>query len=100
MKRLKDIKDINFVPEESIGTAWYEQDREVSEPIVMKSAAGWYIGSICRQPTFPDGDYHYEPYDRYTVYYANSYEPEQLLRKSQDTNPNHRQEIERCSVLF
>lgn len=101
MKLLKDIQDINFVPEHSLGIGQFNSPHmEVSEPIVMQSGAGWYIGSICRQPTFPDGDYHYEPYDRYTVYYGNSYEPEQMLRKSQDTNPNHREDLERCSVLF
>ena len=109
MRLLKDIQDINFVPEHSLPLSTHHSpNMEVSEPIVMQSGAGSYIGSICRRPysdedaegTALTEDYLYEPYDRYTVYYGNSYEPEQLLRKSQDTNPTHREDYERCSVLF
>jgi len=90
MKLLKDITDITFGPENPMEYGPFnDPDMEVSEPLVMKSAAGWYIGSIARTPMELD-DYLYEPYDRYTVYYNTSYEPEQMLRKSQDTNPNHR----------
>ena len=35
---------------------------EVSEPIVIASAAGWYVGAICREDGFV------QPYDRFTEY--------------------------------
>jgi hypothetical protein len=61
MELLKDLKDIKFP---------YGIDPdfggEVSESIVMRSNAGWYIGSICRpEPTEPDW---IEPYDKETGY--------------------------------
>ena len=43
MKFAKDIKDIKFEKINSYGE-WIE----VSEPIVMASAAGWYVGAICK----------------------------------------------------
>ena len=49
MKILKAIKDIKF-------------DNGVSEPIVMASAAGWYVGAIDNSEGFV------QPYDRYTGY--------------------------------
>ena len=53
----KNIKDIEFnvIP-------MYGEDMEVSEPIVMASAAGWYVGKICKEDGFV------QPYDRYTEY--------------------------------
>ena len=57
MKFAKDIKDIEFNKINSYGE-WIE----VSEPIVMASAAGWYVGSIDNSEGF------IQPYDRYTDY--------------------------------
>lgn len=50
MKILKEIKDIKF------------RDNGVSEPIVMSSQAGWYIGAV------DNSDGFIQPYDRYTAY--------------------------------
>ena len=50
MQVLKDQKDIKF------------DTKGVSEPIVMASAAGWYVGSIDKSEGFA------QPYDRYTDY--------------------------------
>ena len=57
MEFAKKIEDINF---EKINT--YGEMIEVSEPIVMASAAGWYVGAICKEDGF------IQPYDRYTEY--------------------------------
>ena len=105
MKLLKDITDITFEPDNPMGYGPFnDPDIEVSEPIVMKSAAGWYVGTICRRynPYFIRVDYNdmnvpeevdwytYEPYDRYTVYYDTPYIPSNILLQSKDPNPNHR----------
>ena len=60
MEFAKKIKDINF---EKINS--YGEMMEVSEPIVMASAAGWYVGAICKDP---DCDGMIVPYNRYTEY--------------------------------
>ena len=60
MKILKDIEDIEFNPVDVYG-----EEVEVSEPIVMASAAGWYVGAICKDP---DCDGMIVPFDRYTDY--------------------------------
>ena len=57
MKTLKNIKDIEFNT-----VTMYGETMEVSEPIAMASAAGWYVGAICK------GEYCVEPFDRYTDY--------------------------------
>jgi hypothetical protein len=57
MEFAKKIEDINF---EKINS--YGEMMEVSEPIVMASAAGWYVGAICKE------DGIIQPYDRYTQY--------------------------------
>ena len=57
MEFAKKIEDINFEKINSYGE-WIE----VSEPIVMASAAGWYVGAICKEDDF------IQPYDRYTEY--------------------------------
>ena len=49
MKLLKDIKDIDF-------------NNNISEPIVMRSSAGWYIGTIYND------DGLIMPYERHTHY--------------------------------
>jgi len=49
MQLLKDIKDIIF-------------SNNISEPIVMRSASGWYIGKVYKTPTL------IAPYDRLTEY--------------------------------
>ena len=61
MKIAKNIKDIEFNDTNVYGT-WMP----VSEPIVMASAAGWYVGAICKDP---DCDGMIVPYNRYTGYF-------------------------------
>ena len=34
----------------------------ISEPLAMASAAGWYIGQLCKEDDFP------MPFDRFTEY--------------------------------
>ena len=60
MQIAKDIKEIKFVDTNVWGT-----EMPVSEPIVMASAAGWYVGAICKDP---DCDGMIVPFDRYTDY--------------------------------
>jgi len=60
MEIAKNIKDIEFNDTNVYGT-WMP----VSEPIVMASAAGWYVGAICKDP---DCDGMIVPYNRYTEY--------------------------------
>lgn len=55
MKILKEIKDIKFTD-------------GISEPIVMASNAGWYIGKICNTDGF------LQPYDRMTQYFQTARE--------------------------
>jgi len=60
MKFAKNIKDIEFKKINSYGE-WIE----VSEPIVMASAAGWYVGAVCKDP---DCGGMIVPYNRFTEY--------------------------------
>ena len=60
MKILKDIKEITF-------------NDGVSEPIVMASAAGWYVGAI------DNTEGYIQPYNRFTGYYATSEEAQFVL---------------------
>ena len=69
MKIQKKIEDIKFNSE-----TMYGETMEVSESIVMASAAGWYVGSICKED-----DGFIQPYDRYTDYFATPEEAEKLL---------------------
>ena len=57
MEFAKNIKEIKFNDTNVYGT-----EMPVSEPIVMASAAGWYVGAICKEDGF------IQPYDRYTEY--------------------------------
>ena len=68
MKFAKNIKDIEFNDTNVYGT-WMP----VSEPIVMASAAGWYVGAICKE------DGMVMPYGRYTGYYATPEEAAKVL---------------------
>ena len=61
MKFAKDIKDIKFATVEM----GYKTTMEVSEPIVMASAAGWYVGAICKDE---DCGGMIVPYNRFTEY--------------------------------
>ena len=60
MKIAKNIKEIKFNDTNVFGT-----EMPVSEPIVMASAAGWYVAAICKDP---DCDGMIVPFDRYTDY--------------------------------
>ena len=68
MKIQKKIEDIVFTTVNLFG-----QKMPVSDPIVMASAAGWYVGKICK------GEYCIEPYDRYTEYFATPEEANVVL---------------------
>ena len=70
MQILKDIQDIKFTKQDVFGTVM-----EVSEPIVMASAAGWYVGAVCKE------DGLVQPFDRYT-YYMEQFEAETELLSS------------------
>jgi len=49
----------------------YGEEMLVSGPIVMASAAGWYVGKVCKTDLFKDGSqFIVEPFDRYTEYMA------------------------------
>ena len=75
MKTLKNIKDIEFNTVDMYG-----ETMEVSEPIVMASAAGWYVGKVCKTDLFNDGSqFIVEPYDRFTDYFATSEEAQVVL---------------------
>tara|TARA_Y100000004_G_C8808198_1_gene366411 strand:- start:373 stop:588 length:216 start_codon:yes stop_codon:yes gene_type:complete len=65
MKKFEDIKFNKVVS--------YGEEIEVSENIVMASAAGWYVGAICKE------DGMVMPYGRYTGYYATPEEASKLL---------------------
>ena len=71
MKFAKNIKDIEFNK-----VTMYGEEIELSEPIVMASAAGWYVGAVCKDP---DCGGMVVPYDRYTDYVATPEEAEKLL---------------------
>ena len=43
MKFAKNIKEIEFNT-----VTMYGEEIELSEPIVMASAAGWYVGKVCK----------------------------------------------------
>ncbi len=60
MKFAKNIEDIEFnkSPADVDGSTYME----ISEPIVMASAAGWYVGKVCKEDGFV------QPYDRFTEY--------------------------------
>ena len=57
MEFAKNIKDIEFNT-----VTMYGEEIELSEPIVMASAAGWYVGKVCKEDGFV------QPYDRFTEY--------------------------------
>ena len=72
MKILKDIDDIEFNPVDVYG-----EEVEVSEPIVMASNAGWYVGRVSKNPEI--GDWFVEPFSRETDYFATLEEAQKLL---------------------
>ena len=67
-KTQKEIKDIEFNYQNVYG-----ETMKVSEPIVMASAAGWYVGKICKTDGFV------EPFDRFTEYFATPEEANVVL---------------------
>ena len=71
MRIHKDIEEIKFHT-----TTLGGEELEVSEKIVMASAAGWYVGAICKDPELGG---MIEPYDRYTHYVATPEEAERML---------------------
>ena len=71
MKIRKEIEEISF---RTVNV--YGEEMEVSENIVMASAAGWYVGAICKDPEL---DWMLVPFDRYTHYVATPEEAEKML---------------------
>ena len=71
MEFAKNIKDIEFNKINSFGE-WIE----VSEPIVMASAAGWYVGAVCKDP---DMGGMIAPYNRFTEYFATPEEVQKII---------------------
>ena len=67
----KEIEDIKFTTQNVYG-----EEMEVSEKIVMASAAGWYVGAICKDP---DLGGMITPFDRFTTYFATPEEAQKLL---------------------
>ena len=68
MKILKNIEDINFTTQNVYGS-----DMKVSDDIVMASAAGWYVGTVCKEFGF------IQPFDRHTGYFKTSDEAQAIL---------------------
>ena len=68
MKFAEKIKDIEFNT-----VTMYGEEIELSEPIVMASAAGWYVGKVCKEDGFV------QPYDRFTEYFATPEEAKVIL---------------------
>ena len=69
------IGDIEFITQDVYG-----ETMEVSKPIVMASAAGWYVGKLCKTDLFNDGSkFVVEPFDRFTDYFATPEEAQVVL---------------------
>ena len=68
MKIQKNIKDVKFTNCNVYGT-----EMPVSENIVMSSAAGWYVGTVCKEFGF------IQPFDRHTGYFKTSDEAQAIL---------------------
>ena len=64
-KKLADIK-------------WHDEDSDmpISEEIVMASAAGWYVGIVCKDP---DCGGYIVPFERCSEYYATPEEAQGCL---------------------
>ena len=67
----KEIKDIKFTTKNVYG-----EEMEVSEPIAMASAAGWYVGAICKDP---DCGGMITPFARYSDYVSTPEAAELML---------------------
>ena len=67
----KNIKDVKFNNCNVYGT-----EMPVSEPIAMASAAGWYVGTVCKDP---DCGGMIVPFDRYTEYFATPEEVQKIV---------------------
>ena len=69
------IEDIEFNT-----VSVYGEEMLVSAPIVMASAAGWYVGKACKTDLFNDGSqFIVEPFDRFTDYFATPEEANVVL---------------------
>lgn len=71
MQIQKKIEEIKFHTVDVYGT-----EMPVSEEIVMASAAGWYVGAVCKDPECGG---MVVPFDRYSEYFATPEEAAQLL---------------------
>ena len=77
MQITKKIKDIKFY---KLGTKDNDHcDYLVSELIVMQSAAGWYVGRVCKPVKEKNNHNWLEPYDRNTGYYPDQNNAEEAL---------------------
>jgi len=63
----------------------YGEEMLVSGPIVMASAAGWYVGKVCKTDLFKDGSqFIVEPFDRFTDYFATPEEANIVLKTPEE----------------
>ena len=82
MKIHKDINDIKFTTRHfGCEQGCCSSRLEVSEPIVMASAAGWYVGAVYKEPECDD---MIAPYRRDTHYVATPEQAEQMLPKEDE----------------
>lgn len=60
---------------------WNQDDTymAVSDPLVMASAAGWYVGEVCKEVC--GDDYYIAPYCRITDYYATPEQAHAVLQE-------------------
>ena len=77
MQIAKKIEDIKFLDSDT--TDLNDCDYLVSELLVMQSAAGWYVGKVCRPVKEKNNHNWLEPYDRYSGYYPNQDGAEEAL---------------------
>ena len=69
MRVAKDYNEIKWTVDDVFGTKM-----KVSEPLAMSSAAGWYIGQLCKEDDFP------MPFDTFTEYMSKE-DALELLKK-------------------
>ena len=75
-----------------------EHEERVSEPFVMRSNAGYYVGALSRHEE--GRGYIVRPYDRYTIYYDTPATPQRIVMMINDPNPNHAMPIESLSSMI
>lgn len=77
MKIAKKIEDIKYYE------LWDRNgctDYLVSELLVIQSAAGWYVGKVCKPVKEKNNHNWLEPYDRNSGYYPNQDDAKETLK--------------------